>query len=254
MPSGLAMSMARPRLMWAGWISVGLPSIDVEAVVHLRHRAQRLDQRVADQVGEGDLAAAGAGEVVVDDGAVVPQQLDGHRADRGRRRHRERGVHVLRGPGGRAAEHGVGRLVLAVAGAAGGASLATGVVVPLAGSAAAAAGRGVALGAAGSAFFAAGCSAEEPGGDLLLRGGGLRVARCGSRPSAAPGPAAAAPFPPLPDPLVSKYRAHSGPTLAGSASYCSRISSTSHSLAPRSADGSVEDWSVLVSLADCATG
>ncbi len=40
--------------------------------------------------------------------------------------------------------------------AAGGASLATGVVVPRAGSAASAAWRGLALGATGSAFFASG--------------------------------------------------------------------------------------------------
>ena len=62
--------------MCAGVIRCRLAVDDVEPDVHLGHRAQRLDQRVADQVGEGDLAAAGAGEVVVDDGAVVPQQLD----------------------------------------------------------------------------------------------------------------------------------------------------------------------------------
>ena len=84
----------------------------VEADVHLRHRPQRLDQRVADEVGEGDLAAAGAGEVVVDDHPVVPQQLDRDRAHRGRGRDGQRDVHVLRGAGRGAAEHGVGRLVL----------------------------------------------------------------------------------------------------------------------------------------------
>ena len=72
--------------MWAGVIRLGLPSTVVEADVHLRHRPQRLDQRVADQVGERHLAAAGAGEVVVDDDAVVPEQLDRHRADAGRGR------------------------------------------------------------------------------------------------------------------------------------------------------------------------
>ena len=81
---------------------------DVEAVVHLRHRLERLDQRVADEVGERHLAAAGAGEVVVDDDAVVDQQLDRDRADAGRGRHGEAGVHVLRGAGGRAAQHASG--------------------------------------------------------------------------------------------------------------------------------------------------
>ena len=113
--------------MWAGVTRLGLPSIGVEADVHLRHRPQRLDQRVADDVGEGDLAAAGAGEVVVDDGAVVPQQLDRHRADRGRGRDAQRGVHVLRRtrPGCRAARCRSAR-PWPSAGSAGLVSLATG--------------------------------------------------------------------------------------------------------------------------------
>ena len=55
----------------------------VEGAVHLRHRAQRLDHGVADEVGVRDLAAAGAGEVVVDDDPVVDEQLDRHRAHAG---------------------------------------------------------------------------------------------------------------------------------------------------------------------------
>ena len=110
-PSGFCTSIARPRLMWAGVTRLGLPSMVVEADVHRRHRLERLDQRVADQVGERHLAAAGAGEVVVDDDAVVPEQLDRDRAHGGGGRHGQRGVHVLRGPGRGAAQHRVGRLV-----------------------------------------------------------------------------------------------------------------------------------------------
>ncbi len=42
-----------------------------EGVVHLRVRGQRPDHRVANEVGEADLAAAAPGEVVVDHDAVV---------------------------------------------------------------------------------------------------------------------------------------------------------------------------------------
>src|SRR3546814_1362270 len=59
---------------------------------------------VADQVREGDLAAAGAGEMVVDDGAVVEQQLDRHRTHTGGGGHGEARVHVLGGAGGRPTE------------------------------------------------------------------------------------------------------------------------------------------------------
>ncbi len=92
-----------------GGDQVGLAVDDLEPDVHLRHRAQRLDQGVADEVGERDLAAAGAGEVVVDDGAVVPQQLHRDRAHRRGGRHRQGGVHVGRGAGGCSAQDGVGR-------------------------------------------------------------------------------------------------------------------------------------------------
>jgi hypothetical protein len=52
---------------------------------------------------------------------------------------------------------------------------------------------------------------------------------------------------------LPKYDAHSGPTLPGSLSYCSFISSTSHSLAPRSDDGATEDWLPDCPFGDCAT-
>ncbi len=75
-----------------------------EGAVHVREVVERPDQRVADQVGEGDLPAAGAGQVVVDDDAVVGQQLGRHRAHARGRRHGERDVHVLDDGGGRAAQ------------------------------------------------------------------------------------------------------------------------------------------------------
>ena len=244
-PSGFCMSMARPRLMWAGVIRLGLPSIDVEADVHLGHRLERLDQRVADQVGERDLAAAGAGEVVVDDGAVVPEQLDRDRAHRGGGRHGQRGVHVLRGPGRGAAEHRVRRLV-AGGGGVGAAARpsAPGWWCPSAGSAALASGRGLATGAG------AGVAASTSAGAVSGAAGSGSARRCASAPAwcgcaaaggavfvaVAPGPrrgsaGAAEPF----AAAVSEERAaHSGSTLLGSFWYCSRISSTSHSLAPNS--------------------
>ena len=73
---------------------VGLAVDHLEAVVHLRHRLERLDQREADDVGERDLAAARAGQVVVDDDAVVDQQLDRDGADARRGRDGQAGVHV----------------------------------------------------------------------------------------------------------------------------------------------------------------
>ena len=76
-----------------------------EVAVHVRELLDRLHQRVADQVGERDLAAASALEVVVDDDAVVDHQLgrDGPHAGRGR--HLQRRRHVLDHRGRRAAQH-----------------------------------------------------------------------------------------------------------------------------------------------------
>ena len=75
-----------------------------EGVVHRRHGLEGLHHRVADEVREGDLPAAGALEVVVDDDAVVEQQLHRDRAHGGGRGQLQRGVHVLRHGGGRAAQ------------------------------------------------------------------------------------------------------------------------------------------------------
>jgi hypothetical protein len=75
-----------------------------EAVVHLGHRAQGPHDREPDQVGERHLAAATALEVVVDDRAVVDEQLGRNRADAGGCRHGEACLHVADDTGGRALE------------------------------------------------------------------------------------------------------------------------------------------------------
>ena len=68
---------------------VGLPVDDLDvADVHRRHLAERLQHRVGDEVREADLAAAGAGEVVVEDLPVDLEQLGGDGAHRRRGRHR----------------------------------------------------------------------------------------------------------------------------------------------------------------------
>ena len=77
-----------------------------EVPVHVGERLDRLHDRVAQQVGERDLAAAGALEVVVDDDAVVDHQLGRDGPHAGGRRHVQRRVHVLDDGGGRAAQHG----------------------------------------------------------------------------------------------------------------------------------------------------
>ncbi len=74
--------------------------------VHRRHVVQRADHGPADQVGEGDLAAAAARQVVVDDDPVVDEQLGRHGADAGRGGDGERGLHVGDDAGGGAAQHG----------------------------------------------------------------------------------------------------------------------------------------------------
>ena len=76
-----------------------------EVPVHVRELLDRLHQRVADQVRERDLAAAGALEVVVDDDPVVDHQLgrDGPHAGRGR--HFQRSRHVLDHCGRRPAQY-----------------------------------------------------------------------------------------------------------------------------------------------------
>ena len=76
-----------------------------EVPVHVRELLDRLHDRVAEQVGERDLAAAGALEVVVDDDAVVDHQLGRDGAHAGRGRHLQRRRHVLDDRGGGAAQH-----------------------------------------------------------------------------------------------------------------------------------------------------
>lgn len=80
-------------------------AVDLGVVpVHVRVRLQRPDHRVADDVREGDLPATRPLQVVVDDDAVVGQQLRGHGAHAGRGRNGERQLHVLRDRGGRTAQ------------------------------------------------------------------------------------------------------------------------------------------------------
>ncbi len=76
-----------------------------EGVVHRRHGLDGLHHRVADQVREGDLPAPGALQVVVDDDAVVEEQLHRDRAHGRGRGHLQGGVHVLRDRGGGTAHH-----------------------------------------------------------------------------------------------------------------------------------------------------
>ena len=64
------------------------------AAVHRRDLGEGLDDRVADQVGERDLAAARARQVVVDDDPVVDHELGWHGPHRRRRRYLEAGLHV----------------------------------------------------------------------------------------------------------------------------------------------------------------
>ncbi len=78
------------------WGDSGGLAVDLGVVpIHVRELLDRLHQRVAQQVGEGDLAAAGALELVVDDDAVVDHQLGRDGAHTGRRRHVQRRRHVL---------------------------------------------------------------------------------------------------------------------------------------------------------------
>ena len=65
-----------------------------EAGVHLRHQFQRLDEGVSDQVGEADLAASAAPQMVVDDNPVVDEELGRHDTHAGRGRHAQAGFHV----------------------------------------------------------------------------------------------------------------------------------------------------------------
>ena len=248
---------------------------DVVAVVHGRVRLQRLHHGEADQVRVRHLAAAGPAQVVVDHHALVDQQLHRQRADAGGGRHRQRGVHVLRGAGGGAPEHGPDRLLQVDGGAvrrvrrigryaatvAGGRR--PGVLVrrrPLHGrrSLGRRGGGAAAAGCAGPLGAGAGeqsASPERLPSVERLPGGGAVVAalaagggrRCAAEPLPV-GVLAVAPFPvePLAAPpswWVLKYCAQLGSTEPGSETYCSYISSSSQSLAPNSsARASVAVW------------
>ncbi len=73
--------------MCSGLTRKCLPSCLRVAWFMVRHRLDRLHHGVADEVGEGDLAATGALQVVVDHHAVVDQQLRRNGAHAGRGRH-----------------------------------------------------------------------------------------------------------------------------------------------------------------------
>ena len=88
--------------------------VDSVGDVHRGHLGQRLDHRPADEVGEGGLAAAGAGQVAVDDGTVLDEDLGGHGPGGGGRGHGQGVVHVLGGAGRRPLEPD-GSLLAAVA-------------------------------------------------------------------------------------------------------------------------------------------
>ena len=104
LPSGFLMSMARPRLTCSRLDERRL-AVDLGVgVVHLRHRLDRLDHGVADDVRERDLAATPAGQVVVDDDAVVDEELRRDRPHARGGRHREARLHVRHRAGGRAAQ------------------------------------------------------------------------------------------------------------------------------------------------------
>ena len=84
---------------------VGL-AVDLgEVPVHVRELLDRLNDGVTQQVGEGDLAATGSLEVVVDDDPVVDHQGRRNRPDAGGGRDAQRGVHVLDHRRGRATQH-----------------------------------------------------------------------------------------------------------------------------------------------------
>ena len=97
--------------------------VDPVGDVHRGHLGQGLDDRPADEVGEGDLAAAGTGQVSVDDGPILDEDLGGHGPGGGGRGYGQGVVHVLGGAGCRTLEPGgavlVGVTVLVMSGVAG---------------------------------------------------------------------------------------------------------------------------------------
>ena len=95
-PSLAGRSIARPEVDVTGVDDGGLALLVLaEVPVHVRELGEGLHHRVPEQVGEGDLAAARPPQVVVDDDAVVGEQLGRHRAHAGRGRELQRRRHVL---------------------------------------------------------------------------------------------------------------------------------------------------------------
>ena len=75
----------------------GLAAFDRVAHVQVGHLAQCFHQRVADEVGEGDLAADRSRQVRVDEGTVFDEEFGRDLALGGGRGDGERGLHVLCG-------------------------------------------------------------------------------------------------------------------------------------------------------------
>ena len=75
---------------------IGLAVLELVAHVHVWVQLNGLNHGVADDVGKGDLATAGALEVVIDHGAVFPHELDRHIAHGGCGRNLQGFFHVLR--------------------------------------------------------------------------------------------------------------------------------------------------------------
>ena len=83
----------------------GAVDIVHEGCVERRDVAERAHDRVADEMGEADLGAGGAGQLVVEDLAVDLEQAGGHGAHAGRRGHAETGLHVGHNACGGTPEH-----------------------------------------------------------------------------------------------------------------------------------------------------
>ena len=77
-----------------------------ERGVQRRHVVQRAHDGVTDDVGEADLGAGRAGQLVVEDEAVHLEEAGRHRPHAGRRGHRQAGLHVGHDPRGGAPQDG----------------------------------------------------------------------------------------------------------------------------------------------------
>src|SRR3954447_11185276 len=257
LPSFFCMSSASPRLMWAGVIWVGLPSItskptfssgiDLRALTSakpIRWVNETLPPRARERwllmtirLSQSSLTGTERTEVAVgtlSESSMLATVRAGARRST---------VYV----GWSAAPEGAGAAF----------SLGTGRSVPLAGSAALVWGRGVALGAGVRAVFAAGagvgassCSVCPVGS---VGGAGVAFVTAGASAVAAAADAGAAPLAPLPPalpvPFFLRYATQVSATLQESRVNCSYSSSTSHSLAPKSEEGS--GWEVGSELVCC---